>query len=136
MAEKIKVKEYEIVVGLLYSKDHVWAKREDSTVRIGVTDYAQKELKEVTGVELLVEKGEEVEKGDSIATLESVKAVADVFTPVTGRVVEVNTKLEEEPTLINDDPYGEGWIAVIEISDPSELDELMKAEEYAKEVSK
>ena len=135
MAEKIKVKEYEVVKGLLYSKDHVWAKKEDSKIRIGVTDYAQKKLKEVINVEL-PEEGEEVEKGDSIATLESIKTVADVFTPVTGKVVEVNTKLEEEPTLINEDPYGEGWIAVIEASDPSELEELMTAEEYSKEISK
>ena len=118
---------------LLYTKTDEWARREDGRVRVGVTDYAQKMLKDVVGVEL-PEVGAEVKRGDVVATLESIKTTADVYAPVSGRVVEVNERLLEEPELINKDPYGDGWIVVIELADPSELEGLLDHEGYVKKL--
>lgn len=120
---------------LLYTKTDEWAKREDGRIRVGVTDYAQKMLKDIVGVEL-PEVGEEVDKGGVVATLESIKATADVYAPASGRVVEVNERLLEEPELINKDPYGEGWIVVIEVSDESELSGLLDHKAYVEKLEK
>ena len=116
---------------LKYTKDHEWAKLEDGKVRIGVTDYAQRELGDIVYVEL-PEVGQKVAQGDQIATLESVKAVGEVFAPVSGEVVEANTELESSPELVNKEPYGAGWIAVIKMDNPAELDKLLDAEAYGK----
>ena len=123
----------EIDDGLLYTRTDEWARREDGRVRVGVTDYAQKMLKDVVGVEL-PEVGLEVKKGDVVATLESIKTTADVYAPVGGRVVEVNERLLEEPELVNRDPYGEGWIVVIEAGDPSELEGLLDHKAYVEKL--
>ena len=128
--------EYEIPDGLYYTEEHEWARRlDDGTVAVGVTDYAQKQLHEIVYVEL-PEVGADVEQLSVIGAVESVKAVSDMNCPVSGSVVEVNDELLDSPELINDDPYGEGWIAKIE---PSDMDgdkvRLMDAEAYRKHVA-
>jgi glycine cleavage system H protein len=114
---------------LLYTKNHEWVKVEDDRAIVGVTSYAQDQLVEVVFVEL-PEEGKEVKAGDTVATLESVKAVADVYAPVSGKIIEVNKQLENQPELVNQDPYGEGWIFVIEIAGEEELHTLMKVSDY------
>jgi len=114
---------------LLYTKSHEWVKVEDDRAIVGVTSYAQDQLVEVVFVEL-PEEGKKVKAGDAVATLESVKAVADVYAPVSGKIIEVNKQLENQPELANQDPYGEGWIFVIEIAGEEELHTLMKVSDY------
>jgi glycine cleavage system H protein len=115
---------------LYYSEDHEWVREEEDYLVIGVTDFAQEELGDIVFVEL-PEVEEEFDKDDSFGVLESVKAVSDTFIPVSGRIIEVNEALLDNPELINDDPYGEGWLIKVEPADDSELDELLSAEEYA-----
>jgi glycine cleavage system H protein len=115
---------------LQYTKSHEWVRFEDGTVTIGITDHAQEELGDVVFVEL-PEEGDTIEAGDSFGTVESVKAVSDLYTPVGGEVVEVNSSLEDTPEKINDDPYGEGWIVRLRTS---EEPELLSPEEYEKVV--
>ncbi len=122
---------------LLYSKDHEWVRREGNDAVIGVTDYAQHELGDVVFVDLPA-VGKELKKGDPAANIESVKAVSDVYSPVTGKVIEANAKLGDNPELVNQDPFGEGWIFKISIGQVSELNELMdqkKYEEYLKGIA-
>ncbi|MDI3280808.1 MAG: glycine cleavage system protein GcvH [Bacillota bacterium] len=114
---------------LKYSREHQWARVEGGRAVMGITFYAQEELGDVVYLELPA-VGDEVTAGRPMARVESVKAVSDIHAPVSGRVVEVNTALEESPELVNSDPYGEGWIAVIELSDPSELEDLLDADAY------
>ncbi len=123
--------EYKVEEGIYYTKEHEWAKKlGDGNVAVGVDDYAQSQLHEIVYVEL-PEVDAEVAQGGALGAVESVKAVSDVYAPVGGRVVEVNEELLDSPELINDDPYGEGWITKIE---PSSLDadlaKLMDAEKY------
>jgi glycine cleavage system H protein len=113
-----------------YAKTHEYVHVEGDVATIGITDYAQKELGDVVFVELPA-VGAQVEAADELGSIESVKAVSDLFVPVTGEVVEVNEALKEKPELVNTDPYGDGWMVRIKMSDPSEFDELlMSAEEY------
>jgi len=115
---------------LKYTKEHEWVRNNnDDTVTIGVTDFAQGELGDIVFVEL-DEIGTECEKEQQFGTVEAVKTVSDLFAPVSGKIVEVNEQLEDEPELVNEDPYGEGWMIKLEIEDDSELEELMSAEEY------
>lgn len=116
---------------LLYSTDHEWVKVEGGKALIGITDFAQDQLGDVVFVEV-PEVGVEVGSGDNLATIESVKAVSDVYSPLSGTVVEANDTLTDEPQLINEDAYGKGWIALVELSDESELSGLMDADAYAK----
>ena len=116
---------------LKYSKDHEWVKVERDTAIVGVTDFAQKQLTDIVFVEL-PEKEKKVEKDKPMAVIESVKSVSDVFSPVTGEVIEVNESLKDNPDTINKNPYSEGWIAKIKIADSSELNGLMSAEDYEK----
>lgn len=115
---------------LKYSKDHEWVKVEGNRAYIGITDHAQDALGDIVFVEL-PEVGEEINAGDVLSAVESVKAASDVYAPVSGKVVEVNEELEDAPEKINEEPY-EAWIAVLEISDPSEIEDLLSAEEYEK----
>jgi len=122
---------------LLYSKDHEWVRREGDDAVIGVTDYAQHELGDVVFVDLPA-VGKELKKGDPAANIESVKAVSDVYSPVTGKVIEANAKLADNPELVNQDPFGQGWIFKISVGQVSELTELMdmkKYEEYLKGIA-
>ncbi len=112
---------------LKYTKNDEWI-RADGTV--GVTDYAQDQLSDVVYVEFVVSEGDEVQQGDVIATIESVKAAADVYAPVSGKVVAVNEALADAPEKINEDPYGEAWLIKLEIADPAQLDDLMDVEAY------
>lgn len=114
---------------LKYTKDHEWVKVEGNKARVGITHHAQEAMGDVVFVEL-PEVDDEIAAHDSLGTVESVKAVSDVYAPVGGKVVEVNSALLDSPELVNSDPYGEGWMVVIEMEDPSQLDELMTAEEY------
>lgn len=114
---------------LKYTKEHEWVRVEGDVVTVGVTDYAQSEMGDVVFVEL-PEVGSSITAGDQLAVIESVKAVSDVFSPVSGTVEAVNEALEETPELVNEDCYGEGWIARIQCTDPAELDTLLSAEEY------
>jgi glycine cleavage system H protein len=115
---------------LRYTKEHEWARLSDGRVTIGITDYAQEALGEVVYLEL-PEVDSEISKEDTFGVIESVKAVSDLFAPMSGRVVEINTPLVESPELINSDPYGDGWLIVVEPTDLKELDELLEAKEYA-----
>lgn len=115
--------------GLLYTRDHEWARREDGRVRVGITDYAQKELGDVVFVELKA-AGTPVTKGDPLGTVESVKAVSDVYAPVTGVIADVNAELETSPELVNQDCYGRGWMVLLEGVDEADLAGLMDASGY------
>ncbi len=115
--------------GLKYSKEHEWVLVEGKTATIGITEYAQEELGDIVYVEL-PEVGEKVVKDDPFGAVESVKAVSDVFAPVGGAVLEVNDTLPDSPETINDDPYGDGWMIKVEMSDMDDLKDLMSADEY------
>ncbi len=127
----IEVGEYKVKEGLYYTKEHEWAQvLDDGTVLVGISDYAQKELGDVAYVEL-PEVGKEVSQGDVLCEIESVKAVSEVYAPVSGEIVEVNGELDDSPEKINEDPY-EAWIAKIKPSNLEEdLKNLMTAEQYA-----
>ncbi len=114
-----------------YTKEHEWIKMEGETGTVGITDHAQKQLGDIVFVEV-PELDTELEKGDEAASIESVKAVADVFSPVSGTVIGVNEALEDEPELVNKDAQGEGWLFKLRIEDKSELDGLMDAASYEK----
>jgi glycine cleavage system H protein len=114
-----------------YSKTHEWARKEDDVIVIGISDFAQGLLKDIVYVELPTE-GTTFQKGDKTADIESVKAVEELKTPVTGEVIAVNSVLEDSAEAINEDPYGEGWFIKIKPSNPAELDEMMSPEEYEK----
>jgi glycine cleavage system H protein len=114
---------------LKYTKEHEWTRIEDRRATIGITDFAQDELGDVVYVELPA-VGKTITQMSTFGVVESVKAVSDLYTPVSGTVVEVNKKLEEHPELVNTDPYGEGWMLIVEMSNPSEIDTLLTAEEY------
>jgi glycine cleavage system H protein len=116
---------------LKYTKDHEWVKVEKNLARIGITDHAQTELTEIVFVELPA-SGKDVKAGEVLGNVESVKTVSEVFSPVSGVVKDANGKLVDSPELLNKDPYGHGWVAVVEMSDPSELSALMNADEYRK----
>ena len=114
---------------LKYTKEHLWVKKDGDTVKIGITDYAQNALGNVVYVDM-PDVDDEVEAGEEFGAVESVKAASDLFSPVSGKVVEVNEALEDQPELINQDAF-ENWIIKVELSDKSELDALMDAKAYA-----
>jgi len=114
---------------LLYTNDHEWIKVEDDLVTIGITEYAQEQLGDVVYVEL-PDEGQEIEAEDAFGSVESVKAVSEIYSPIGGTVVEVNDLLEDSPEKVNTDPYGDGWMVKLEVSDTSVLDKLMSAEDY------
>jgi glycine cleavage system H protein len=118
-----------IVEDVLYTKDHEWAKVEGNIVTVGITDFAQRELGDIVYIEIESE-GEDLVQEDVFGTVEAVKTVADLFMPISGKVVEVNAGLEDAPETLNTDPTGEGWLVKIEIADVSQLDALMDAAAY------
>jgi glycine cleavage system H protein len=117
--------------GLLYMKSHEWARLEGDEAVVGISDFAQEELNDVVYVEL-PEVGDSLAQGDMFGTVESVKAASDVYLPLSGEVVAVNTDLEDSPQWVNQDPYGKGWFVRIKVSDPSEAKTLLDADGYAK----
>lgn len=116
---------------LRYTKEHEWIKLENDIAAVGITDYAQGELGDIVFIEL-PKVGTRVEQMKPFGVIEAVKAVSELFSPITGEVVEVNSKLESEAGLINKDPYAEGWIIKIKVKDKAELDKLLSVEEYKK----
>ena len=114
---------------LKYHKEHDWARPDGDNAVFGVTDYAQESLGDIVFLEL-PEVGTELTAGTSYAEIESVKAVSEVVAPLTGTVIEVNEEAVDAPEIINESPYGEGWLVKVQLSDPSEIDDLMTAEEY------
>jgi glycine cleavage system H protein len=118
-----------IPANLKYSPDHEWIKIEGNIATVGITDFAQGQLGDVVFVDIPSE-GETLEKSDVFGAIEAVKTVADAFMPVSGKIVEINANLESSPESVNKDPYQEGWMIKIEMSDPSEADSLLDAEAY------
>jgi glycine cleavage system H protein len=112
-----------------FTKTHEWVEVEGNVATIGITAHAAEELGDITFVEL-PEEGKEVKKGDALCAVESVKSASDVYSPVSGKVIEVNTELDANPEIINEDAEGKGWIVKLEISDESELNDLLTEEEY------
>jgi glycine cleavage system H protein len=119
---------------LHYTENDEWIRVEGETGLIGITDFAQDQLSDIVYVEMLEDAGAQLKKGDPVGAVESVKAAADVYMPVSGEILEVNGALSDAPELVNSDPYGEAWMAKVELSDPSELDDLLDAKAYAKHV--
>jgi glycine cleavage system H protein len=115
---------------LKYTTEHEWAAREEGNrVRVGITDFAQDALGDVVYVDI-PEEGTEVRAGEAFGEVESTKSVSDIFSPVSGRIVERNAQLTDSPELVNQDPYGDGWMVAIDMTDPDELDDLMTADAY------
>ncbi len=119
---------------LKYTKEHEWIRIEDGEGYVGITDFAQKELGDIVYIEIET-VGEDLKKEDPFGTVEAVKTVSDLFMPVSATVLEANEALEDSPELVNEDPYGEGWMIKIKFTDPSELDELLSPAEYASLIS-
>jgi glycine cleavage system H protein len=126
----------EIPKELLYTEEHEWILVDDinSTATIGITDYAQGELGDIVFIEL-PDINDEVKQMESFGTIEAVKAVSDLFSPVSGVIVEVNTVLQDQPELINQDPYDKGWMIKVKLANPSELEALMSPDDYKKHIS-
>jgi glycine cleavage system H protein len=124
-----EIAELEVPENLRYAKDHEWAWSADGKVRVGISDYAQDQLGDIVFVEL-PQVGRSVSKGEQFGTVESVKAVAELFMPLAGRILAVNKVLEESPEIVNKDPYKEGWMVEVSPSDPSEMESLMTKETY------
>jgi glycine cleavage system H protein len=116
--------------GLKYAKTDEWVKLDGDEATIGISDFAQDQLSDVVYVEFMIDEGDAVNKGDTVATVESVKAAADVIFPASGEILAVNEDLADAPELLNSDPYEKAWLVRIKLDDPSELDDLMTASEY------
>ena len=119
---------------LKYTKDHEWVKVNGDIATVGITDYAQSELGDVVYVEL-PEEGAEVAMNETFGSIEAVKAVADIFSPVSGEVIEINEAIQDDPEKVNQDAYGAGWMVKISLSNPDELSQLMDAAAYEKHIS-
>ncbi|MCZ2260481.1 glycine cleavage system protein GcvH [Sporosarcina sp. G11-34] len=118
-------------VELKYSEEHEWVKEEDGNYRIGITHFAQSELGDIVFVEL-PEVGDQIKSNEPFGSVESVKTVSELYAPISGKVLEVNEELEDSPEFVNESPFGQAWMIVVEPSDVSEIDTLMTAEEYDK----
>ena len=114
---------------LRYTDEHEWVKLDGNVATVGITDFAQSELGDIVYLEIDT-LDSEIDSNDVFGTVEAVKTVSDLFMPVNGKVIEVNSSLEDNPEVVNDDPYGDGWIIKIEVSNPSDIDALMSSEEY------
>lgn len=123
----------EIPGELKYAKTHEWIKEEGEVGTVGITDYAQEQLSDVVFAELPL-IGRIVSQGEAAAVVESVKSASDIYAPISGEVIEVNKELENKPGLINEQPYGNGWIFKLKMQNPKELDSLLSAEEYEKSI--
>jgi glycine cleavage system H protein len=132
---KVKGKEYVVKTDRRYTQTDEWAKLEGGVVVVGITDYAQKELKDIVAVEL-PQIGRVLKKGEEVGMIDSVKATSPYYAPLSGKVVEVNKDLEASPELLNKDPYGKGWIMKIEPIDPKEYETLLTPEAYAEKIQK
>jgi len=124
-----------VPANLKFTANDEWIKVDGKNATVGITDYAQEQLSDIVFVEIVVAVGEDVNKGDSIATLESVKAAADVYLPASGKVLAINDALPETPEKVNSDPYGNAWMIKIELTNPTELDELLDAAAYEAKIA-
>ncbi len=125
----------EIPQGLKFSKEHEWVATDDSVATVGISDHAQDQLGEIVFIELPA-VGEKISKDDPFGVVESVKAVSDIYAPVSGTVIEVNEDLPDTPEVVNEDPYGDGWLVKVRMNDPSDLEDLMDADEYAELIAR
>ncbi len=133
----MRSEEYAVLSDRYYSEEHEWVKVEENMVRVGISDYAQKFLHKVVYIEVTKKEGECVEFMEAIGAMESIKAVSDVHSPVSGILIEVNEKLRDSPEILNEDPYGQGWMATISPSDLEvEVEKLMDAEGYTRYIEK
>ncbi len=114
---------------LYYNRDHLWVRVQGNRGTVGVTEHAQREMGEILFVDL-PEESSQVEKNDNFGSLESSKTVAELRCPISGEIISINKDLEEEPSLVNDDPYGNGWLVVVEMDDPGELEDMLNAADY------
>jgi glycine cleavage system H protein len=130
----MEVLNMKVEADLKYTDKDEWVRVEGNNGTIGVSDYAQEQLSDIVYLEYLVSEGDELEKGAEFATIESVKAASEVYSPVSGKVVALNEDLLDTPEILNSDPYGEAWMVKVELSDPSELDSLMDSAAYEKNV--
>jgi len=118
---------------LKYTASHEWIRLKGNVATVGITDFAQRQLSDLTFVEL-PDKGDEVAASDDVAVVESVKAASDVYAPLSGKIMEVNEEAVSQPELINSDPYGKGWLFRLQLSDPTEVAELMDADQYEEQL--
>lgn len=125
---------FDVPDDLNYLESHEWTTVDDETVRVGISDFAQDELGDVVFVEL-PDVGDSLEQGSAFGVVESIKAVSDLYTPVSGEVTDINDALFDQPELLNEDPFGEGWLIEIAPSDEAEFDELLSAEEYREQIA-
>ena len=123
-----------ITDSLLYTDDHEWIKIDDSQAIIGITDFAQSELGDIVFIEF-PDEGNTFQKGDTIGTIEAVKTVADLYAPVSGKILELNLELDDNVELINSDPIGKGWLIKMELFNPDEISDLLSAEDYRNLIS-
>ena len=124
----------DIMDSLLYTNDHEWIRLEENQAIIGITDFAQSELGDIVFIEF-PDEGNTFQKGDTIGTIEAVKTVADLYAPVSGKIVELNLELDDNAELINSDPFGKGWLVKMELSNPDETHDLLSAEVYGNLIS-
>lgn len=123
----------EVRDGLKYTESHEWLKVEGDKAKVGITDHAQSELTDIVFVELPA-VGKEIKKGEELCIVESVKSVSEIYSPVSGKILEVNKKLEDTPEIINQNPYDDGWLIEMEIEDKTEIDKLLDPESYRKSI--
>lgn len=123
------MEEYKILDELYYTKEHIWVKIDNDIATIGITDYGQRQLGDIVFIDL-PELEREVESGEVIASVESVKAISEIYSPVSGKIISINEDLSNDPSIINSDPYGDGWICDIQMKDLSEIEDLMTADDY------
>ena len=124
----------DITDSLLYTNDHEWIKIEENQAIIGITDFAQSELGDIVFIEF-PDEGDTFQKGDTIGTIEAVKTVADLYAPISGKILELNLELDDNIALINSDPIGKGWLIKMELSNPDETSDLLSAEDYRNLIS-
>ncbi len=124
-----------IPLDLKYTPNDEWIRVEDNIGTVGITDYAQQQLSDIVFVEIVVSVGDQVKQGDTCATVESVKAAADVYMPVSGKIVAINEALPDSPEVVNSDPYGAAWMVKVELNNPDELNRLMDAAAYEKHLA-
>jgi glycine cleavage system H protein len=124
---------FEIPDDCRYLESHEWTRNQDGTVRVGISDFAQDELGDVVFVEL-PDEGDTIEQDADFGVIESIKAVSDIYAPVSGTVTAINDALFDEPELVNDDPYGDGWMIEVDLDDESELDDLLSPDDYREQI--